>query len=225
MNAGNEPDSGCYAPRKKNAMASADTSTSTSLVTGAPLPPDASTGFVPFAAGFLCSSQKLNFPVLLKPTRYAETLVDSNEAMTLARRKQCLEIDTAGQYLYVQSDELQQALPYAEDTLPSLAGDIELPTATRARAFHNCFTLLIQHVFRIPDGVGVYRLRTAIESLLRAIEMDKALLPAILKMPYEKYTAPTHCVNCGFYGLALAREILKKGRHDWIDIADRKSVV
>ncbi len=199
-------------------MATADTPSTTSVVTGAPLPPDPSSGYVPYAAGFLCSSQKLHFPVLFKPTRYSDTLIDPKKAMTLARRKQCLEIDAAGQYLYVQTDELTNALPYAEDTLPSLAGDLELPVETRARAFHNCLTLLVQRAFSIPDGVGVYRIRTAVESLLRAMELDKTLLPAILKMAYDRYTIATHCVNCGFYGLALARELLKKGRHDWIDI-------
>ncbi|MFW6286541.1 MAG: HD-GYP domain-containing protein, partial [Candidatus Sumerlaeota bacterium] len=73
--------------------------------------------------------------------------------------------------------------------------------------------------FRIPDGVGVYRLRASVDALLQAIENDPKVLSASLKMAYATYTAPTHCMNCGFYGLALAREHLKEDRHDWIDLA------
>jgi HD-GYP domain-containing protein (c-di-GMP phosphodiesterase class II) len=176
--------------------------------------------YQPFVPLFLTTSLELTFPVFARTRKKGfQYACQAGQTVSLADRD-ALRTLPAGERFYVLREDSDALLQYQETTLAQILGDKATPIESRCEAFHSHLTSLLRLVFQMPTSLHVYRLRVGAEHLVHFFLDSSDNRRPLWTLSHRRYTSPTHSLNVGLYGLALAMEYFGQRRHtDWIELA------
>ncbi len=176
--------------------------------------------YQPFVPLFLTTSLELPFPVFAR-TRKRGFQYACQAGQTVSRAdRDALRTLPAGERFYVLRQDSDALLQYQETTLPQILGDKATPLEARCEAFHSHLTSLLRLVFQMPTSLHVYRLRVGTEQLAHFFLESSDNRRPLWALAHRRYTPPTHSLNVGLYGLALAMEHFDQRRPtDWVELA------
>ncbi len=176
--------------------------------------------YQPFVPLFLTTSLELPFPVFARTRRKGfQYACQAGQTVSLGDRD-ALRSLPVGERFYVLRQDADALLQYQETTVGQILGDKATPIESRCEAFHAHLTALLRLVFQKPTSLHVYRLRLGTEQLVQFFGESSDHRRPLWTLSHRRYTSPTHSLNVGLYGLALAQEYFGQRRHtDWVELA------
>jgi HD-GYP domain-containing protein (c-di-GMP phosphodiesterase class II) len=197
-----------------------ETSSSSPGASPGPQAPQDAALYQPFVPLFLTTSLELTFPVFARTRKKGfQYACQAGQTVSLADRDALRTLPT-GERFYVLREDADALLQYQETTLAQILGDKATPLAARSEAFHSHLTSLLRLVFQTPTSLHIYRLRLGAEQLVHFFLESPENRHSLWTLSHRRYTSPTHSLNVGLYGLALAMEYFGQRRHtDWAELA------
>ncbi|HBF33961.1 TPA: hypothetical protein DDW35_05310 [Candidatus Sumerlaeota bacterium] len=130
----------------------------------------------------------------------------------------CQELGKAKR-LYVRMDQKDEAIKFAEDALPELLTDPQVPLESKCGMVQNLTTSLSAELFDKPSAENIRRQKDTVTAMVGLTLRNPAAIRGLLGLTHHDYYTYTHSVNVGIYALSIAINHLNPAEHNLSEVA------